>query len=377
MQALSGKWADTHSEEVKRGITIKLGYADVSFYKCNEHGYTKEKKCNNCIKQRTVSFIDAPGHETLMATMLSGSAIMDGALLLIAADEECPQPQTREHLMALDILGIKNIIIIQNKIDLLNKEDLFKNCNQIKNFVKGTIAEKAQIIPISAKHNVGINNLIEAISEDIPTPVRDQTKYPLMFVARSFDVNKPGSDIKDLVGGVLGGSLKQGIFKISDKLEIGPGRLIQEKNTEKWIPIKTEIVSLITNSQNVQSVHAGGSVALQTRLDPAIVKSDQLSGSLVSLEGKLPPTWLELKLQPHLLERVIGIKEETKVEPIKKGEPLMLNVNAMTTAGIVVNLEKNKFHIKLKRPVCTEKGSKVAISRRIGTRWHLVGWSFI
>ena len=377
LERLSGKWTDTHSEEMKRGITIKLGYADVTFYKCKEHGFSRESKCDKCEKQRIVSFIDAPGHETLMATMLSGSAIMDGALLLVAANEECPQPQTKEHLMALEIVGLKNVIIIQNKVDLVTKEDALKNYKQIKDFVKGTIAENAPIIPVSGKHGVNINYIIEAIEEFIPTPERDPSKEPLMFVARSFDINKPGTEILKLTGGVLGGALKQGIFNTGMKIEIGPGRLIQEKGMEKWIPIDTEIVSLVTGGISVQSVRPGGSIALQTKLDPAIVKSDQLAGSIVGLIGKLPPVWAELKMEPHLLEHVIGSKEEIKVEAIKKGEPLMLNVNAMTTAGVVVNLEKNKINVKLKRPVCAEVDSKIAISRRIGTRWRLVGWAFV
>ena len=58
---------------------------------------------------RKVSLVDAPGHETLMAIMVSGAAIMDAAILMVAANEECPQPQTTEHLVALKILGIKNI----------------------------------------------------------------------------------------------------------------------------------------------------------------------------------------------------------------------------------------------------------------------------
>ncbi len=375
--SLSGKWTDTHSEEVKRGITIKLGYADADFYKCEEHGFNINKKCDKCERQRKVSFIDAPGHETLMATMLSGSAIMDGALLLVSANEECPQPQTKEHLMALEVVGVKYIVIVQNKIDLVTKEEALKNYEQIKKFLKGTIAENSPIIPVSAKFNVNVNYLIEAIQEVIPNPQRDPSKDPLMFVARSFDVNKPGSIIKNMSGGVLGGSLKQGIFKVGDKIEIGPGRLIQEKGMEKWITIKTEIISLVTGSSSVDEVVPGGSIAMQTNLDPSIVKSDQLSGSVVSLVEKLPPVWLELKLEPQLLARVVGVKEDTKVEPIKKGEPLVLNVNAMTTSGVVVNLEKKKIHIRLKRPVCTELGSKVAISRRVGMRWHLVGWAIV
>ncbi len=127
LERLSGKWADTHSEEIKRGITIRLGYADVIFRKCRKCNlFTTKEKCPECKEEtdvsRKLSFVDAPGHESLMATMLAGATIMDGALLLIAANEECPQPQTREHVMALEIIGVDNIVIAQNKIDLISEE---------------------------------------------------------------------------------------------------------------------------------------------------------------------------------------------------------------------------------------------------------------
>jgi len=91
--------------------------------------------------------------------MLSGASLMDGACLLIAADEKCPQPQTREHLEALHIADIENIIILQNKIDAVSREQVKENYQQIKEFVKGTIAEKAPIIPISAVFgaNIGLS----------------------------------------------------------------------------------------------------------------------------------------------------------------------------------------------------------------------------
>jgi len=121
VQALTGVWASRHSEELRRGITIRLGYADAPVYKCpncnTPECYTTKTACPNCKSLcefvRAISFVDAPGHEALMATMLSGAAIMDGALLVIAADEACPQPQTREHLAAAEIVGIKNIVIVQ------------------------------------------------------------------------------------------------------------------------------------------------------------------------------------------------------------------------------------------------------------------------
>ena len=158
-KALSGEWTDRHSEEIKRGISIRLGYADAAFYKCDDcEKYTNAPTCPECGGDatflRAISLVDAPGHETLMATMLSGAAMMQGALLLIAANEPCPQPQTEEHLMALSIIGVEKIIIVQNKVDIVTKEEAMENYREIKKFVKGTIAEGAPIIPVSAHHDV-------------------------------------------------------------------------------------------------------------------------------------------------------------------------------------------------------------------------------
>jgi len=115
VQALTGKWTSVHSEELKRGITIKLGYADATVYKCSKcNMLCTSESCPKCFEKcepiRTLSFVDAPGHETLMATVLSGTSLMDGILFVIAANEKCPQPQTREHLTALEVVGIKNVI---------------------------------------------------------------------------------------------------------------------------------------------------------------------------------------------------------------------------------------------------------------------------
>ena len=382
LERLSGKWTDTHSEEIKRGITIRLGYADVVFRKCMEcNEYTTKDKCPSCNKDavvlRKVSFVDAPGHESLMATMLSGATIMDGALLLISANESCPQPQTREHLMALEIIGIKNIVIVQNKIDLVSEEQAVKNYEQIKAFIKGTKFENAPIIPISAHHRVGLGSLVEAIENTMPTPERDPKKEPLMLVARSFDVNKPGSLSKELAGGVLGGALKQGRLNVGDEIEIKPGYSVVEKNQKVWKPLLTSIVGLKTGGYSVKEVVPGGSIGVLTSLDPSLVKSDSLVGSVVGLPGKLPDILYELLLDISLLERVVGAKEELKVEPIKMNESLMLNVNAAATVGIAVELKKNMVRCKLKLPVCAEKNSRVTISRMINNRFRLIGYGAI
>jgi translation initiation factor 2 subunit 3 len=372
-QALTGKWTDTHSEEMKRGITIRLGYADAIFYYCKKcKSYTSNLKCPKCFEdcelKRAVSFVDAPGHETLMATVLSGAALMDGALLVISADEKCPQPQTAEHLKALDIVGIKNIVIVQTKIDLVSEDEAIKNYNQIKDFIKGTVAENSPIIPISAIHNCNIDVLIEAIESIIKTPKRDLGKPPKFFVARSFDINKPGTTIEELKGGVIGGALTQGILKIGDEIEIKPG----VKIGERWEVLKTKIVEIV-QIKKIEELRPGGLVALQTELDPSLTRADGLTGSIVGLVGKTPEIENEIKMKVELFDYVIGIGGHQKVNPIKTGDTLMLTAAIAKTVGIVKSIEKNIHNIKLKIPICIEKNDKIAIAGMVGGRWHLIG----
>lgn len=381
-QSLTGTWTDTHSEEMKRGITIRLGYANTNIYKYKN---TPEPECYTTNPEkgeeaefvRAISFVDAPGHESLMATMLAGATIMDGALLLISANEECPQPQTKEHIVALEIMGIKNVIVVQNKIDLVNEEQAMKNYNQIKEFLKGTPFENAPIVPVSAQKKVNIDSLIQAIQTHIPTPKRDSTKDPMMFIARSFDINKPGSKIDDIKGGILGGALSQGEFRVGQEIELKPGYKVEKHGRVNWEPLHAKIVGLKTGKDSIEVARPGGSIGVMTTLDPSIVKSDQLTGNLVGLKGKLPPTWMTVTLEPHLLKRVVGSKEEMNVNPIVKLEPLMLNVNSAATVGVVSEVSKKGVHCLLKLPVCAELGSKVSISRRVENRFRLIGYGII
>jgi len=381
-ERLSGKWTDTHSEELKKGITIRLGYADFSIHKCKKCDfYTSKEKCIKCNSetefQRKFSLVDAPGHESLMATMLSGAAIVDGALLLVAANEKCPQPQTKEHLMALQISGIKNVIVIQNKIDLVSEEEALKNYQQIKDFLAETDYNDASIIPMSARANVNVDVLIKAVEEFVPTPKRDLKADPVMLVARSFDINKPGISPKDLTGGVLGGTVKQGTFKLNDEIEIVPGYMVEEKNKKVWKPLKTTITKIFSGGAPVDEIHPGGSMALATTLDPTIVKSDTLTGSLVGVAGKLPPIHNQISLVTNLLARVVGTKEETNVKPLAKNEVLMLNVNSAATVGVVTDPSKKNTTCVLKKPIAANPGDRITISRRVGDRFRLIGYGIL
>lgn len=380
---LSGVWADKHSEELKRGITIKLGYADAVINKCPKcNFYTIQKECPQCQSKTTpiryVSFVDAPGHEMLMAIMLGGATIIDAALLVIAANEEFPQPQTKEHLLALEAKGVKQIIIVQNKIDLVTKEQALKQYYQIKEFMKGTIAENAEIIPVCAQQGVNVDKVLEAITR-LEIPKRDVEANPIFLVARSFDINLPGTNPKDLKGGVLGGVLKQGKLKVGDIIEIKPGRTIKQNDKTIYQTVKTKIVELRAGNNILEEAFPSGSLAIQTSLDPSLTKADGLSGCVVGLEGTLPEIAHEITIRFSLFEEIAGIREKIMIEPIKEKEFLMLSVNTTTTVGTVEKMdkEKNIMHLILKIPVVPFKGTRVGIARNYKGHWRLIGYGEI
>ncbi|VVC02352.1 Translation initiation factor 2 subunit gamma [uncultured archaeon] len=380
-KALTGKWTDTHSEELKRGITIKIGYADVTICKHKKTGrflplaqVPKEEKAD-WETVRRVSFLDAPGHETLMTTMISAANIVDGALLVIAANETCPQPQTAEHLMVLDVLGIKNVVVVQNKIDLVDEAKAIENYKQIKAFLKGSSAEKAPIIPISANYNSNLDLLAEAIEKAIPTPKRDETKPAKMYVARSFDINRPGQPIDALNGGVLGGSLICGTLKLGDKIQIKPGAIRKEKEKdgkETYLPLELTVTSLSTADGSLDVAHPGGLIGVGTSIDPALTKGDSLVGNILGI-----PAGLAAVLDAPEIEYTLIKREGFDNPPLKMSEPLVISVGTATSLGIIVKLKGGACTLKLKRAIYAEKGQKVALSRRMGQRWRLSAFGIV
>ena len=367
---LSGRWTDTHSEELKRGITIKLGYADIIVYK-------KDKEYNRKGEGeaiRHVSFIDSPGHEMLMATMLSGAAVIDAAILVVAANEGI-KPQTREHLMALQVKKIEHLIVVQNKIDLVDKERAKENYKEIKELLKGRF-DGAPIIPVSAQQEVNIDEIYKALIE-IPIPSKNSEGDSIFLIARSFDVNKPGTKPLDLQGSVLGGTLKQGVLKVGDEIELKPGIVIKEANQYHYKKITTKILKLFRGSREVKKLIPGGSMSIETEIDMALGKNDSLAGCIASKPGTSPEISFELKIKYKLFPEVFGIAEHAKVDPIKPSETLLLNVNTSMSIGIVKKIHQDEIELNLKVPVVPYKGDNVGIARNLNNHWRLIGYGEI
>ena len=300
---------------------------------------------------------------------------MDGAMLLISATEKCPQPQTREHLAALQIAGIENIVVVQNKIDIVSRDRAVESHEEIRDFLKGTIAESAPIIPVSAHHDVNLDVLIQAIEDVIPTPDRSSSESGLMYVARSFDTNRPGSRPEKLQGGIIGGSIVEGSFSVGDSILIAPGRRVQTGGKTTWEPIRTTIQSVKGGGLDLQSVHAGGLCGIATPMDPVSTKADELSGQVMAREGELPPIWEALDLDLDLLENMVstGEGDAESVRPLQPNEMLMVNSATATSVGTVSSIKGRLATLQLRLPICAKSGSRITLSRRIGSRWRLIG----
>ncbi|PKY49538.1 hypothetical protein RhiirA4_405574 [Rhizophagus irregularis] len=401
VKAISGVQTVRFKNELERNITIKLGYANAKIYKCEREdcprpgcykSYRSDKEENPACERpgctgkmkllRHVSFVDCPGHDILMATMLNGAAVMDAALLLIAGNESCPQPQTSEHLAAIEIMKLKHIIIYQNKVDLCKESACEEHYRSILDFVKGTVADGAPIVPISAQLKYNVDAINEYIVKKIPIPVRDFTSDPRLIVIRSFDVNKPGAEVDELKGGVAGGSILRGVLKVGDEIEVRPGILTKDNEGQIHCrPIFSRIVTLFAEHNDLKFAVPGGLIGVGTKIDPTLCRADRLVGQVLGAVGKLPKIYTELEINYFLLRRLLGVKtddkKQTKVSKLAKNEVLMVNIGSTSTGGRVMNVKADLAKIILTSPACTEIDEKIALSRRIDKHWRLIGWGKI
>mmetsp|Transcript_11850 Transcript_11850/g.24417 ORF Transcript_11850/g.24417 Transcript_11850/m.24417 type:complete len:435 (-) Transcript_11850:2074-3378(-) len=396
VKAITGIQTVRFKNELERNITIKLGYANAKIFKCknffcprpgcfqattsfkSENPYCKQ--CHNdMFLLKHISFIDCPGHEILMATMLSGTSIMNGALLVIAANENCPQPQTSEHFAAVEIMKLKNLIILQNKVDLVKKKRAMVNHQEILKFIEKSTQEKIPIIPISAQRKCNLDILIEMIVKKFPNPVLNLELDLLAFLIRSFDINKPGSKVQNIKGGVVGGSILSGVLKIGEEIEIRPG--ISVKDGEGRIicfPIKTVIRSLNAEKNSLDSAVPGGLLGIGTEIDPILTRADRLSGQVLGHRKRLPLVYTGLIIFYKLFYRILGsVGQHSIIPPLILGEILMINIGSSSTGGKIIKKKKKVINLLLITPICCEIDTKVTLSRRVDKHWRLIGWGIV
>jgi len=282
-------------------------------------------------------------------------------------------------LAAAEIMKLKDIIVVQTKVDLVKYEDCIKNHSQIKKFLEGTLSEKSPVIPISCTplHQYNVDVLLQYLCESIPVPKRDFNAPPILQVVRSFDVNKPGVDFESMKGGVAGGTLKQGVIRVGQFIEIRPGIIKKSPQGElQCYPIISQVRSLFSENTPLKFAVPGGLIAIGTTLDPTLTKADRLVGQIIGAVGKLPDVFLEIEVEFFLMKRLIGAKSQDelmKVTALEKGEILMLNVGSTSTTAKVDNVIKKKAKLILTKPCCVQIGEMISLSRSFDHSFRLIG----
>ncbi|CCD69906.1 protein-synthesizing GTPase [Caenorhabditis elegans] len=402
VKAFSGVHTVKFKRELERNITIKLGYANAKIYRCSNQECPRpgcyrsagsstpdrfpceRAGCGGeftCV--RHVSFVDCPGHDILMATMLNGAAVMDAAFLLVAGNEPCPQPQTSEHLAAVEIMQLNHLMILQNKVDIIKESQARENYEQIAGFVQGTVAENAPVIPISAQLKYNVDLVCEYLCKKIPVPVRDFKSPARLIIIRSFDVNKPGSEVENLKGGVAGGTLTKGILRVGQEIEVRPGIVSKTATGQlQCRPIFSRIDSLFAEKNQLEYAVPGGLIGVGTKIDPTLCRGDRLVGHILGAVGTLPDIFIEIEISFYLLRRLLGVRTEgkkkgAKVQKLVKEETLLVNIGSLSTGGRVTAVKGDAAKIRLNDPICTEVGEKIAMSRRFEKSWRLIGWGTI
>jgi Translation initiation factor 2, gamma subunit (eIF-2gamma; GTPase) len=381
VKAITGIATQRHSSEKQRNITIKLGYANVKIFKCNKcsapscyqsaPSNKSTKKCNICSSEMIlvshISFVDCPGHSNFMATMLGGTSIMDTSILVEAVNNPVlPAPQTLEHLKAITIGKIPNAFICINKFDLVKKEEGIKNIKLLKNAFDKTILKDSPMIPSSANHGINIDVVCEALARIKPVK-RDLESPCNMIVVRSFNINKPGTKIEDLCGGVIGGSILFGKLKIGDDIELRPGHTCENKSENKsdgdskkstkqakwsYKPLKAKVLSINSESNKLEYAIPGGLIGVQLDIDPALTSDDNLVGQILTMADKGYEVYEELAVKYLILTEDGKFIRDTN-KTLKKGDMLQLNINACTIPAKIkkVYVEEDVLTLYINKPI--------------------------
>jgi selenocysteine-specific elongation factor len=335
IKALTGIHPDRLKEEKLRQMTIDLGFAWLELPDGEELG-----------------IVDVPGHRDFIENMLSGVGGIDAALFIIAADEGV-MPQTKEHLAILDLLQVKNGIIVITKIDLVDDPDWLDLVEMdVHDAVKGTVLEHARIVRVSAYTKAGIDALIkilqELLAEVKPKPDFDRARLP---IDRVFSITGFGT--------IVTGTLLDGSLKVGEEVELLPGRK------------KVRIRGLQTHKKNEQIASPGS----RTAVNLTGINVDEIQrGQVIASLKKYQPTQrfdADLRILPsssfsikhnQTVKLFIGASEVLSrirvlgQDEIKPGETGWVQVEP---AAEIVGIRGDRFIIRIPSPGETIGGGMI------------------
>jgi translation initiation factor 2 subunit 3 len=379
VECLTGIKTQRHSNEQKRNITIKQGYGNMKIWTNGNELYTTNSKCNNYITEsgenlyqiNHISFVDCPGHQELIQTMLSAIKLMDGAIIIVAVDQPLiRKPQLIQHLAAAKLGKLNKIIICMNKIDLVPKEILFEIKQELDEMLEKYDIKPFAIIPTCFNKKIGLKNLLKAIMILFnPNEYIERINNPPTFlISRTFDINKPGTNWDNIVGGIMGGSLMSGTLQVGDKIEIRPGQVSKVQGKFICQPIKTEILSIQSDENSIQKIIPGGLMGIRTDLDPYYAKNDALAGNITGLIGTLPSIYIEIIIDVQIVTTF-----DFNWNPNPNIDQVMLQIGTKMVDAKLQNIRGSKFKFELARPTCINNNQHIIICKSIEKILRIVG----
>ena len=330
---------DNAPEEKARGITIALHHSE----------YESEK--------RHYAHIDAPGHADYIKNMITGAAQMDGAVLVVSAADG-PMPQTREHILLAYQVGVPSLVVFLNKcdtvddpelIDLVESEvrELLKKYNfpgDATPIIRGSALKALEAKSADDPAAKPILDLIKALDEYIPEPVRDISKPFLMPIEDIFSIEGRGT--------VVTGRIERGVVKINEEVEI-----VGLKPTSKTVVTGIEMFNKLLDEGR-----AGDNVGILLR---GLKKEDVERGQVIVKPGSVTPH-TEFESEVYVLSK----EEGGRHTPFFKGYKPQFYIRTTDVTGEVTLPEGTemvmpgdtiKFTVKLIAPVALEEKQRFAI----------------
>ncbi len=377
---MTGIKTQKFSSEQERNITINIGYANCKiFYSPKLNIYRSVSSSTESLDDSNgdkmllvnhISFVDCPGHEAFMNNMMNGSSVMDKAILVEASNANCfPQSQTLEHLIALQNTSINDLLVIQNKCDLVKKERLIQIKYKIEEFLEDFYEKIPPIIPIIAQSGANIELVSNYLAKTINSYNKDINNNLRVNIIRTFDINKPNTKTSKLKGGVLGGSIIEGVLKIGDYIQILPGRV--KKINNKWFikPLYSIVTSLCSDKNKMEFAIPGGLIGIGTKLDPSLCKSDNLIGQIITYPGDNIPitTFISVKYKT--------IKREEKKIKFKTGQKIKIGLGSNIVRGIIKNKNSKEkiIDIELEQPLCISSSNITIIIKNNDKNYKIGG----
>jgi len=379
VEKLTGIKTQKHSSEKTRNITIKQGYGNMKIWENGDFLTTTDSEPKNyksplgedCILKNHISFVDCPGHQELIQTMLSSISLMDGAIIVIAVDQPLnKKPQLIQHMAASKLGKLNKIIICMNKIDLVSKDILLDRKKELDDMLNEYGIVPFAIIPTSFNKKIGLKYLIKSIMTLFnPLKYVERTQdNPIFRISRTFDINKPGTNWDDVCGGVLGGSLLTGKLSVGSEIEIRPG--LVSKNREGKIicmPFKTKILSIKTDTCDLDSIVPGGLIGIRTDLDPYYCKNDLMMGNVLGLPNLLPSIFNEVIIKINLIN-TFGYNWIPKIN-----DSIMLQIGTRACESKLKSMDELNFKFELIKPVCISDNEHIIICKIFDKILRIVG----